>query len=138
MNRLLAGLFILVAVGPGVLRAQDPAMSHAFELERRGNYAAAAQAYRAVLRGRPGDPAALLGLERALLPLGRNPEILPQVQGGARRESLERRDIRRRAPRVGGRGPARQPPRHGRAVGGRVSRRRDAVSRMGCRRARPA
>ena len=60
------------------LRAQDPTMQRAFELERRGNYAAAADAYRSVLATRPGDPAPLLGLERVLLPMGRSAEIVGQ------------------------------------------------------------
>ncbi|HEY7637536.1 MAG TPA: hypothetical protein VH763_18445 [Gemmatimonadales bacterium] len=55
-------------------------MSRAFELERRGNYAAAAEAYRLILATKPGDVAALLGLERALLPISRSPQILPQVR----------------------------------------------------------
>jgi thioredoxin-like negative regulator of GroEL len=62
------------------LRAQDPTMQRAFELERRGNYAAAADAYRSVLTTRPGDPAPLLGLERVLLPMGRSAEIVPQAR----------------------------------------------------------
>jgi len=72
---VLAGL-----LAPRVLPAQDPGMSRAFELERRGNYAEAADAYRAVLAAKPGDAAALLGLERALLPTGRGADILPQVR----------------------------------------------------------
>ena len=55
-------------------------MGRAFELERRGNYAAAVEAYRGVLTSKPGDPAALLGLERALMPLGRSAEIVPDVR----------------------------------------------------------
>lgn len=73
-------LVLAVLLAPGVLPAQDPGMSRAFELERRGNYAEAADAYRAVLAARPGDAAALLGLERALLPTGRGADILPQVR----------------------------------------------------------
>jgi hypothetical protein len=65
---------------PTTVRAQDPAMAHAFELERRGNYAAAVEAYRAVLTAKPGEVAALLGLERSLLPMGRSPEIIPQAR----------------------------------------------------------
>lgn len=65
---------------PAGLRAQDSVMSRAFELERRGAYAEAAEAYRAVLSGRPGNLAALLGLERALMPLDREAEIVPQVR----------------------------------------------------------
>lgn len=71
---------LLTLLAPAMLHAQDPAMSRAFELERRGEYPAATDAYRAVLTRRPGDPAALLGLERALLPLGRSAEILPEVR----------------------------------------------------------
>jgi thioredoxin-like negative regulator of GroEL len=71
---------LLAILAPRALQAQDPAMSRAFELERRGNYGAAADANRTVLAARPGDPAALLGLERALLPIGRSAEIVPQVQ----------------------------------------------------------
>ena len=41
---------------------------------------AAADAYRRVLAGRPADAAALLGLERSLMPLGRSTDILPQVR----------------------------------------------------------
>ena len=55
-------------------------MARAFELERRGNYSQAVDAYRAILAGRPADPPALLGLERALSPLGRETDILPQVR----------------------------------------------------------
>ena len=65
---------------PTPLRAQDPAMAHAFELERRGNYAAAIEAYRALLSAKPGELSALLGLERSLLPMGRSAEIMPQAR----------------------------------------------------------
>jgi hypothetical protein len=77
--RALAPLALLVVL-PAGLCAQDSAMSRAFELERRGAYAEAADAYRSVLSGRPGSLAALLGLERALTPLDREAEILPQVR----------------------------------------------------------
>lgn len=81
MSRGRWGLLALAALlAPRVLLAQDAGMSRAFELERRGNYAEAAAAYRAVLAARPGDAAALLGLERALLPTGRSADILPQVR----------------------------------------------------------
>jgi len=80
MSRGRWGLLAVAALlAPRVLLAQDAGMSRAFELERRGNYAEAAAAYRAVLAARPGDAAALLGLERALLPTGRSADILPQV-----------------------------------------------------------
>ena len=68
------------ALHPRAVAAQDSAMSRAFELERRGNYAQAVEAYRAVLATRPADAPAMLGLERSLTPLGRTTEILPQVR----------------------------------------------------------
>jgi tetratricopeptide (TPR) repeat protein len=68
------------ALHPRALAAQDSAMSRAFELERRGSYAQAVDAYRAVLAARPADAPAMLGLERSLTPLGRSTEILPQVR----------------------------------------------------------
>lgn len=78
---MVLGLLATVAsIAPVALPAQDAAMSRAFELERRGNYAGAADAYREVLTRRAGDAAALLGLERALLPTGHSPDILPQVR----------------------------------------------------------
>lgn len=80
MKRHFLVLMLVTAAAPCALRAQDPAMSRAFELERRGNYAAAAETYRGVLAGRPGDTAALLGLERALMPIDRRADILPQVR----------------------------------------------------------
>ena len=81
MRLRVLGLMLVAALAPRALRGQDPAMSRAFELERRGNYAAAAEAYRGVLAARPGDVAALLGLERALMPISRSADILPQVRG---------------------------------------------------------
>ncbi len=75
---LLAMLLPLVAAA-GTLTAQDP-LSRAFDLERRGSYAQAADIYRTVLRDQPGEVTALLGLERALMPLNRVAELLPAVQ----------------------------------------------------------
>jgi TolA-binding protein len=60
-------------------QAQDP-MSRAFDLERRGSYAQAAEVYRSILKDKPAEVAALLGLERALTPINRLTEILPAVQ----------------------------------------------------------
>ena len=59
--------------------AQQPGLTRALDLERRGDYAAAATAYRAVLAAKPGDVSALLGLERSLLPLSRSSEMLPAI-----------------------------------------------------------
>ena len=80
--RALSVLLGLFAVVVNSVAAQQQGMSRAFDLERRGDYPAAAVAYRAVLAGAPGDPAALLGLERVLLPLDRSAEILPEVRAG--------------------------------------------------------
>jgi tetratricopeptide (TPR) repeat protein len=75
------GTFALLAlcVVPRPTQAQAT-IPRAFELERRGNYEAAAAAYRELLAARPGDVSALLGLERVLLPLNRSAEILPEVR----------------------------------------------------------
>ena len=80
LGRTAIATLALAGLAPAVLRAQDQAIARAFELERRGNYAAAVEAYRGVLTSKPGDPAALLGLERALMPLGRSAEIVPDVR----------------------------------------------------------
>jgi tetratricopeptide (TPR) repeat protein len=69
-----------LSVAPGTAPAQQATMPRAFELERRGNYEAAAEAYRGILSQRPGDVSALLGLERVLLPLNRSAEIVPDVR----------------------------------------------------------
>ena len=60
--------------------SQQPALMRAFDSERRGDYAAAASAYRRVLTTNPGDVSALLGLERSLIPLNRTAEIMPAVR----------------------------------------------------------
>src|SRR3954462_2444587 len=70
---------LVILVLPPVLRAQQPGLNRALDLERRGDYAAAAAAYRSVLSGNPADVSALLGLERSLLPLSRSAEMLPVV-----------------------------------------------------------
>jgi tetratricopeptide (TPR) repeat protein len=87
MTRLLSALLIGVALAANarVLTAQQAAapgdaLAQAHEFERRGNHAAAAEAFGRVLAARPGDASALLGLERSLDPLGRNAEILPHAR----------------------------------------------------------
>jgi len=60
--------------------AQQSGIPRGFELERRGDYAGAATVYRTVLASRPADLAALLGLERVLLPLNQTAAILPEVR----------------------------------------------------------
>ncbi|HEV8357572.1 MAG TPA: hypothetical protein VGQ17_12510 [Gemmatimonadales bacterium] len=70
----------------GRLAAQD-GPARAQELERRGEYPAAAVAWRGVLAARPGDFPALLGLERSLTPLGRLGEMVPELRTVLRRDS---------------------------------------------------
>lgn len=75
VGRVGSALFFLGAP----LWAQDPA-ARALELERR-DPAQAAVLWRAVLADHPTDLQALMGLERALAPLGRVPEMLELVRG---------------------------------------------------------
>jgi len=70
-------LALLLVATP--LAAQVDSLNRAFDLERRGNYAAAVTAYRAVLKGRPSEVSALLGLERSLAPLSRTAEMVPDI-----------------------------------------------------------
>ncbi len=77
LPRLTAVLVTLLL--PPSLWSQQPGLTRALDLERRGDYASAAAAYRNVLAGNPADVSALLGLERSLLPLSRSAEILPVV-----------------------------------------------------------
>ena len=76
---LRSALWTFLLLLPARAWSQQPAMTRAFDLERRGDYAGAAAAYRTVLAGKPADVSALLGLERSLLPLNRSAEILPAV-----------------------------------------------------------
>ena len=73
----LTGYLLPAALGA---QQQPGAMTRALDLERRGDYAAAVQAYRALLGARPADVSALLGLERSLLPLNRSAEMLPVIR----------------------------------------------------------
>lgn len=70
------------------LAAQQAGLSRAFEFERRGEYQAAADAYRAVLASKPADPTALLGLERVLVPLNRPGDLLPEVRAALASKSV--------------------------------------------------
>ncbi len=78
--RSLATILAAFAFATAPLAAQGEGISRAFELERRGEYVAAADAYRAVLRASPAEVAALLGLERVLVPLNRPGDLLPEVR----------------------------------------------------------
>ena len=80
-NRFTSGLvFAALLAVPGSAWSQQPGITRAFDLERRGDYAGAAAAYRAVLAGKPADLSALLGLERSLLTLNKSSDILPAVR----------------------------------------------------------
>ncbi len=85
MNRAAAALgLVLVALGaPAALAGQD-SLSRAFDLERRGSYAQAAELYGLLLKGHPADIPALLGLERSLAPLNREADVLPAVRAALR------------------------------------------------------
>ena len=69
MTKRLVLVFAL-ALAASHLGAQQASYDQAFDLERRGSYAAAAEVYRQVLRTAPADVNALLGLERVLHELG--------------------------------------------------------------------
>jgi tetratricopeptide (TPR) repeat protein len=71
---------LLLLLLPAALGAQQADLGRAFDLERKGNYLAAADAYRAILATKPGDTAALLGLERALAAVNESASILPQAK----------------------------------------------------------
>ncbi|HEY8196041.1 MAG TPA: hypothetical protein VIG04_03610 [Gemmatimonadales bacterium] len=74
----------VVLLLPPALWSQQPGLTRALDLERRGDYAAAASAYRTLLSAKPADVSALLGLERSLLPLSRSAEMLPAVGAALR------------------------------------------------------
>ncbi len=80
MSRRLLLAALLAVLLPAGLGAQQADLGKAFDLERKGSYPAAADAYRAILAGKPGDAAALLGLERVLAAINQSPSILPQVR----------------------------------------------------------
>lgn len=73
-------MWIVLLLLPTRAWSQQAGMTRAFDLERRGDYSGAADAYRAVLVARPADVSALLGLERSLVPLNRSADILPSVR----------------------------------------------------------
>ena len=71
------------APAPQRLCAQQPSpLQRAFDLERRGSYPQAADAYRVVLRTDPADQSGLLGLERSLSAIDRVAEMAPEVRAG--------------------------------------------------------
>jgi len=78
---------LLVLAPP--LEAQQPELERALELERRGNHAAAAEAYRRLLAGKPADANVLLGLERVLTELGRPGEMAGPASDAVRAQSAD-------------------------------------------------
>ena len=56
------GLVVFLIAFAGPVQAQRLGVARAFDLERRGSYAEAVEAYRRVLGENPGDITALLGL----------------------------------------------------------------------------
>jgi hypothetical protein len=84
----VAVLVLLAAAPRRALEAQRPQppsapanpLQRAFDLERRGSYAAAAEAYRAVLRADSTDQTALLGLERSLSAIDRTATMVPEIR----------------------------------------------------------
>ena len=82
-SQVMLAALVLCATAPLLLSAQQPPpLQRAFELERRGQYPQAAEAYRAVLRGDSADQSALLGLERSLGALDRVAEMVPELRAG--------------------------------------------------------
>ena len=80
---VVVSIGILTALPLCRLTAQQPSpLARAFELERRGSYPQAAEAYRTVLGTDPADPSALLGLERTLVAMERVAEMAPEVRAG--------------------------------------------------------
>ena len=84
---MIAASMLATVVTASNVDAQRPGVARAFDLERRGSYADAVEAYGKVLADNPGDVTALLGMERSLTPLGRIPEILPLVRRALAQDS---------------------------------------------------
>jgi tetratricopeptide (TPR) repeat protein len=81
MSFLRRAILSLTLLLPVTLAAQQrQSLTQALDLERRGDYAGAVNVYKSVLRSRPGDASALLGMERSLLPLNRSAEMVGVLQ----------------------------------------------------------
>src|SRR5690348_18503508 len=91
----------LIAFGPRLAPAQS--VGAGFNLERQGNYAGAADAYRLTVASDPTNLSALLGLERVLPQIGRQGELLGLAQRAARMDStnVDLRALDRKSRRVG-------------------------------------
>lgn len=77
MKRALTCALLLLVSAPALAAQGDSAIARAFDLERHGSFAAAADGYRAILERDPGNLQALFGLERSLAPLNRVAEMTP-------------------------------------------------------------
>lgn len=87
-------VWLVFAIGPAVVTAQEPSVTEqvqaarveASELERRGAYVEAAEAYGRGLALDPANTTLLLGLERTLSRVGRVQDALPSVQDAVRQQ----------------------------------------------------
>lgn len=80
VGALVAGLLCVGATVRPCAAQQTPPIQRAFDLERRGSYPAAAEAYRAILRTDSADQSALLGLERTLGAMDKVAEMVPEIR----------------------------------------------------------
>ncbi len=74
MKNTRISLLALLALVPAFLAAQDPAVLHAIELQKKGDFANAAVEYRAFLAAHPDEPAIRSNLGVVLSNLGRYEE----------------------------------------------------------------
>lgn len=72
-----------------VLEGQQTDFDRAFELERRGSYAAAAETYRRLLVRQPAEANILLGLERTLTELGQAGEMAVPASAALRAQPAD-------------------------------------------------
>jgi len=72
----------------GYAQADAGTLSEAGELERAGRYREAAERYRSLLMADPASVPALLGLERAFTPLGRQDSLVPLIRAALAHDSL--------------------------------------------------
>ncbi|MFN0178127.1 MAG: hypothetical protein ACKVZ0_04965 [Gemmatimonadales bacterium] len=79
MTRWLAAVWV-VGMASGVTAQQADPAARAFDLERRGLHAQAADLYRQILATRPADLGALLGLERSLTPQAKVAEMVADLR----------------------------------------------------------
>ncbi|MBM4187230.1 MAG: hypothetical protein FJ206_07965 [Gemmatimonadetes bacterium] len=76
----VVALATLVVAGRAMSAQQADPAARAFDLERRGLHAQAAELYRGILATRPADLGALLGLERTLTSQAKVPDMVPELR----------------------------------------------------------